>query len=105
MEREIYVLRQNYWGVNKMIEKEFIVKNKLGFHARAAVKFVQLASKFKSNIVVVKDDIEVSGKSIMGVLMLAASKGTKVKLKIDGEDENQAMEQLGGLIDDGFGED
>lgn len=88
-----------------MIEKEFKIKNKLGFHARAAVKFVQLASKFQSNIIVVKDDIEVSGKSIMGVLMLAASKGTKIKLKINGKDEKEAMEQLGGLIDDGFGED
>jgi len=88
-----------------MIEKEFVIINKLGFHARAAVKFVQLASKFKSQVVVIKDELEVSGKSIMGVLMLAASKGTKIKLKISGEDEEEAMKELGGLIENGFGED
>ena len=88
-----------------MIEKEFTIKNKLGFHARAAVKFVQLAGKFKSKVVVIKDDVEVSGKSIMGVLMLAASKGSKIILRISGEDEKQAMEELGGLIENGFGED
>ncbi len=88
-----------------MIEKEFTIKNKLGFHARAAVKFVQLASQFKSNIVVSKDNVEVNGKSIMGVLMLAASKGTKIKITISGEDEKEAMEKLGELIENGFGED
>ncbi len=88
-----------------MIEKEFTIKNKLGFHARAAVKFVQLASKFKSNVVVGKDQIEVSGKSIMGVLMLAASQGSKIKLKIEGPDEEKAMKELGELIENGFGED
>ncbi len=88
-----------------MIEKEFVIKNKLGFHARAAVKFVQLASKFKSDVVVIKNDLEVSGKSIMGVLMLAASKGSKIILRISGDDEEEALKQLGGLIEDGFGED
>ena len=88
-----------------MIEKEFIIKNKLGFHARAAVKFVQLAGKFKSKITVIKDDLEVSGKSIMGVLMLAAAKGSKIIIRIQGDDEEEAMKELGGLIEDGFGED
>ena len=88
-----------------MIEKEFVIKNKLGFHARAAVKFVQLAGKFKSKITVIKDDLEVSGKSIMGVLMLAAAKGSKIIIRIQGDDEEEAMKELGGLIEDGFGED
>lgn len=85
--------------------KECRIKNKLGFHARAAVKFVQLASKFKSDVKVVKDDIEVNGKSIMGVLMLAASKGTKIKIIVDGEDEKEAIKSLAELIENGFGED
>ncbi len=85
--------------------KECRIKNKLGFHARAAVKFVQLASKFKSDVKVVKDDIEVNGKSIMGVLMLAASKGTKIKIIVDGEDEKEAIKSLVELIENGFGED
>ena len=89
----------------KLVAKECTIKNKLGFHARAAVKFVQLASKFKSDVKVVKDDIEVNGKSIMGVLMLAASKGTKIKIIVDGEDEKEAIKSLVELIENGFGED
>lgn len=87
------------------MEKECVIKNKLGFHARAAVKFVQLASKFKSDVKVVKNDIEVNGKSIMGVLMLAASKGTKIKIIANGEDEKEAIKSLVELIENGFGED
>ncbi len=86
------------------MEKEFTIVNKLGFHARAAVQFVQLASKFKSDIKVKKDNVVVCGKSIMGVLMLAASKGTNITLIAEGEDEQQAIKELGELIENGFGE-
>ena len=88
-----------------MLEKEFEITNKLGFHARAAVQFVKLSSKFKSDIKVKKDNLVVCGKSIMGVLMLAASKGTKVSLIINGEDEKEALKSLGELINNGFGEE
>ncbi len=86
------------------MEKEFKIVNKLGFHARAAVQFVQLASKFKSDIKVKKDNVVVCGKSIMGVLMLAASQGTTVTLIANGEDEEEAIKELGELIENGFGE-
>ena len=88
-----------------MIQKSFEIKNKLGFHARAAVQFVKLASSFKSDIKVKKDSLVVCGKSIMGVLMLAASKGTIVTIFADGEDEEVAIKSLGELINNGFGED
>ena len=88
-----------------MIEKSFEIVNKLGFHARAAVQFVQLSNEFKSDVKVKKDNVVVCGKSIMGVLMLAASKGSKVTLIIDGEDESDAMKKLGELINNGFGEE
>ncbi len=88
-----------------MLEEVFEITNKLGFHARAAVQFVKLSSKFKSDIKVKKDNLVVCGKSIMGVLMLAASKGTQISLIIDGDDEKEAMEALGNLIKNNFGED
>jgi phosphocarrier protein HPr len=87
-----------------MVEESFEIKNKLGFHARAAVQFVKLASSFKSDIKVKKDSLVVCGKSIMGVLMLAASKGTTVTILADGEDEEIALKSLGELINNGFGE-
>lgn len=87
-----------------MINKEFVIKNKLGLHARAAAQLVQSCNRFSSDITVKKDTVEVNGKSIMGILMLAAAQGSRISLAIDGEDEQQAMETLGQLIDDGFGE-
>lgn len=87
-----------------MIEKSFEIINDLGFHARAAVQFVKTASKFKSDIKVKKDNLVVCGKSIMGVLMLAASKGTTVTLIVDGTDEEDALKELGELLENGFGE-
>jgi phosphocarrier protein HPr len=73
-------------------------------HARAATKFVQLAGKFPCEITVSKDGHEVNGKSIMGVLMLVASKGTTVVLKAKGEKAQEAVDAIGKLIDDKFGE-
>lgn len=88
-----------------MHEKEFTIKNRLGLHARAAAQLVQLANTFKSDVLVRKEGLEVNGKSIMGILMLAAPKGSIIELCIRGEDADEAMTQLGALIDDGFGED
>lgn len=85
--------------------KTFTIKNKLGLHARAASLFVQLACKFDSDILVVKNDQEVNGKSIMGILILAATQGTMITLKVEGVDAGAAMTALGELIDAGFGED
>ena len=87
-----------------MIEKNLQVKNKLGLHARPAALFVQTTNKFKSKIRVIKDDQEVNGKSIMGVMMLAANKGSSIQLETSGEDEIEAMTALIALVEDCFGE-
>ena len=87
-----------------MPEQEIMICNKLGLHARAAAKFVATASEFEAEIEVEKDGKRVNGKSIMGVMALAASKGTELTLITDGEDEDKAMEELVNLIDDKFGE-
>jgi len=84
---------------------EFTIVNRLGLHARAAAQFVQLANQFKSDVVVEKEGIEVNAKSIMGLLMLAAPKGTRILVKVAGEDAEQALSKIGALINDGFGED
>lgn len=88
-----------------MVEKEVKIVNKLGIHARPATSFVQLAEKFKSNITVEKDGMEVNGKSILGMMMLVAPKGTKIKIKADGPDEKEALKALVKLVEDGFGEE
>jgi len=84
---------------------QFTIVNRLGLHARAAAQFVQLANQFKSDVVVEKEGIEVNAKSIMGLLMLAAPKGTQILVKVSGEDAEQALSRIGELINDGFGED
>jgi len=88
-----------------MVSKEISIINKLGLHARAAAKFVSLASTFGADIRVSKDGKTVNGKSIMGVMMLAASQNSSIKIIIDGEDEQAAMQQLEALIADRFGEE
>lgn len=87
-----------------MIECSLKVENKLGLHARPAALFVQTTNKFKSKIKVIKDDMEVDGKSIMGLLMLAAAMGTTLKIVLDGEDEGGAAEALKKLFSMKFGE-
>ncbi len=87
-----------------MINKKVMIINKLGLHARAAAKLVHLSSRFGSDIKLTKDDHTVNGKSIMGVMMLAANKGTELELTVSGEDEAIAMEQLENLINNRFGE-
>ncbi|MCX8160637.1 MAG: HPr family phosphocarrier protein [Candidatus Saccharicenans sp.] len=88
-----------------MIEKKIIIKNKLGLHARAAVKFVNLANRYSASVKIIKDSNEVDGKSILGILTLAASQGTPIKLVVNGRDEAQAMKALCDLINNKFGEE
>ena len=88
------------------IEKmEFEIVNRLGLHARAAAQLVQTANRFLSDVMIAKDGNEVNGKSIMGLLMLAAPQGSKVNVTVSGEDAEDAMKVIGTLINDGFGED
>lgn len=87
-----------------MIRKKLTIVNKLGLHARAAAKFVATASHYASEIEVTRDNKKVNGKSIMGVMMLAASKGTSIELIISGEDETLAMHALETLVENRFGE-
>jgi len=87
-----------------MIQETTTIINKLGLHARAAAKFVSQASLFDSEILLKRNDREVNGKSIMGVMMLAAAKGSDIELIIDGKDEKQAMQSLLELIANRFGE-
>ena len=81
------------------------IQNELGMHARAATKFVQLANRYQSAVLVEKDGQEVNGKSIMGVLMLVAAKGTWITISAEGEDAQAAVEALSALVRGRFGED
>ena len=85
--------------------KAFTIKNRFGLHARAAAQFVQLANKFDSEIFVEKNGQEVNGKSIMGILMLAASQGVEITVRAEGGDSEAAVSALGELVDNGFGEE
>jgi phosphocarrier protein len=87
------------------MERCVTICNKLGLHARAAAKFVTLASKFASEIELIRDAKRVNGKSIMGVMMLAAAKDTELTLSAVGEDEEKALDELETLINNRFGED
>lgn len=91
-------------GGVEVAEKTMLIQNELGLHARAATKLVQLASKYPCEVTVTKDGHEVNGKSIMGVLMLVASKGTKVTLRAKGERAAEVVAAIAALIDDKFGE-
>ncbi|MBS4099158.1 MAG: HPr family phosphocarrier protein [Sulfuricella sp.] len=87
-----------------MLQQDIEVTNKLGLHARASAKLTQLAGQFKSDIWISRNGRRVNAKSIMGVMMLAASKGTSVNLEISGDDEAQAMQSIADLFNDKFGE-
>lgn len=80
------------------IEKEIVIRHKTGLHARPAAIFVQLANKYESDIAIIKGTQRVNGKSIMGILTLAAEKGTKITIVADGEDAKEAMEELSALL-------
>lgn len=88
-----------------MIEQEVVVQNKLGLHARPAAQLVKTAAQFKSNVYIRKDGQVVNGKSIMGVMMLAAGEGMKLTLVVEGEDEKEAVAALKDLFDRKFDED
>lgn len=83
----------------------FTIRNRLGLHARAAALLVKTANRFVSEITLEKDGLEVNGKSIMGILMLAASKGSRITLKVEGRDSAEAIRALGELIGNKFGEE
>ena len=88
-----------------MIAERITIINKLGLHARAASKLVNCASQFESEVFISRKENRVNAKSIMGVMMLAASKGVELELEIDGNDEQECREALVELINDRFGED
>lgn len=88
-----------------MRQRDVEIVNKLGLHARPSARLTQLASGFKSNVFMSRNGRRVNAKSIMGVMMLAASKGSTITLETEGEDEAEAMEALAGLISSGFGEE
>ena len=87
-----------------MVERDIEIKNKLGLHARAAAKLVHVAARFKADIKIRKGDEEVDGKSILGILLLAAGRGSVIKLRADGSDERDALDAIENLIDAKFDE-
>jgi phosphocarrier protein len=91
--------------VNGRVVREILVVNRLGIHARAAAKFVTLASRFDAEIVVRNERRSVNGKSIMGVMMLAAGKGTRIEIQAEGAEAGLAVEELARLVEARFGEE
>ncbi len=87
-----------------MIEKKLTIRNKLGLHARAAVKFVNLANRFSASVRIIKDGSEIDGKSILGILTLAATQGSTIGLKLSGKDAAAALKAIEALVNDKFGE-
>ena len=86
-----------------MTEAELLIQNRLGLHARACAMFVKTAAKFKSHVLVSRDDLEVNGKSIMGVMLLAAEEGSLIRVRADGPDEHEAVTALEELVNGKFG--
>ncbi len=84
--------------------RTFVITNSLGLHARAAAQLVQTANRFRSEVLVEKDGMEVNGKSIMGVLTLAAAKGAQITVSVEGDDCEPALTALARVIESGFGE-
>jgi phosphocarrier protein HPr len=87
------------------LEKEFTIVNRLGLHARPAAMFVRIASRHRAEIWVSKEEEEINGKSIMGLMMLAAGQGSKLRIRCEGPDADKAMEELEELVKAGFNED
>ena len=88
-----------------MLEQTVKIQNRLGLHARACSVFVKEAARFASHVIVARDGLEVNGKSILGVMMLAAECGAEIQLKIDGKDEKEALEALVRVVNNKFGEE
>jgi len=87
-----------------MTEKQVVVKNRTGLHTRPAAAIVKLAAKFKSEIYLIRDKFIINGKSIIGVMTLAAEQGCELTLRAEGEDEQYAIDEIAKLFDNGFGE-
>ena len=87
-----------------MIEREVTIKNRTGLHTRPAAMLVKTAAKFKAEFYIVKDGMQINGKSIIGVMTLAAEQGSKLLLQFDGEDEQTALEAVVSLFENGFEE-
>jgi phosphocarrier protein len=87
-----------------MLEHRIMIRNKLGLHARAAVKFVNLSNRFGASVKIVKDDNEIDGKSILGILTLAAIQGSEITLLVAGKDEEAALKALSDLVNNRFDE-
>jgi len=96
-------VRQEAWPV--MTSRTVVVVNQLGMHARAAAKFVRIATRYQARVRVARDAREMDGKSIMGILLLAAARGTSITISAEGADEDEAVQALVALVASGFGED
>ena len=90
-------------GGGSLVEAQMVIRNQLGLHARACALFVKTAARFKSHVFVSRDDLEVNGKSIMGVMMLAAEEGAVIKVRAEGEDEAAVLAALDELVAGKFG--
>lgn len=88
-----------------MREADLKIENQLGLHARACMRFVTLSSRFRCDVFVRRDDLEVNGKSILGVMMLAAEQGSTISIRTEGPDEAEALAALSQLVEDRFGEE
>jgi len=88
-----------------VIRRSLRIRNRLGLHARAAARFVHTASRFRSQVSASRDGRSMDGKSILGILLLAASRGAELELCADGDDEAEAIAALAALVESGFGED
>jgi len=86
-----------------MVQASMLIRNQLGLHARACALFVKAAARFKSEVWVSRDDLEVNGKSIMGVMMLAAEEGSSIQVRVEGPDEIDALAAIQELVDGKFG--
>jgi len=87
-----------------MVARSVVIRNRLGLHARAAARFVHLAGRFQARVTVARGERSVDGKSILGMLLLAASLGTTIDVSADGPDEHDALDALSELVETGFGE-
>ena len=99
------LLNRRASGPSQKIEKEITIINRLGLHARPAAMFVRIASRYRSEVWVEKEGEQINGKSIMGLMMLAAGQGSKLKIRCEGADADKVMEELEDLIQKKFNED
>ena len=97
--------RRSSANAGQKIEKEIVIINRLGLHARPAAMFVRIASRFRSEVWVEKEGEQINGKSIMGLMMLAAGQGSKLTIRCEGPDADKVMEELEALIQQKFNED